>query len=622
MSTSRVGPAVVAGMACAAMLVAAGSVAVVGAAEASAAKSSGASVKTAGVNTSSVRTSSVKTSSVGSAGSEGSASSANSANSEGSPTRCAVPPDATAQMAGSAGHQRVRPMQELRDKLARTPAGGMLAVPPGVYRGGLVIDKPVILSGIGHATLQGDGTGTVLTIRAAGTVVRDLMVEGSGPGPLGNPAGVSVQADHVTVKNLHVRDTYTGIWVEGAKDAHIVGNVINGRKSVSVSGVTPRAGTAMAGMAMDDAADKPAKSSASTPTNSSFKNSPTQAGKGGAAQAGRGDGISLFNALRPVVSGNTIVDARDGVYFEYGGGTRIECNSVTDSRYAIHSMFGRSVTVTGNHFATNQSGPVMMYGGPVTLSDNVIRDQHSSATGFGVLLLDVGGVRLLRNVLVSNRVGLQLDGPLDNPAPTAVELNTIALNQVGISLYPTANAVLSQNSIVENTVQVLGMGPQGGGGASRWSRNGVGNYWSNYRGYDQAGSGVGKTPHVEGASAGRLLAGDPTLLALASSPAFTLLRAVEQRSAGQRPVAVDRSPLIDPRSPALPPTASGAVVHTQLGTGLLGGGALLVCALALVHCSRRRPRSCRRLSNALLSRRRPAGGRPPRRQLQSGRTKP
>jgi nitrous oxidase accessory protein len=248
------------------------------------------------------------------------------------------------------------------------------------------------------------------------------------------------------------------------------------------------------------------------------------------------------------------------------------------------------VRVAGNHFATNQSGPVIMYGGPLTLEDNVIRDQHSAATGFGVLLLDVSGVRLLRNVLVGNRVGLQLEGPLGSPLPTAVELNTIALNQVGIGLYPTAEAVLSQNSLVENTVQVLGLGPEGGGGDSKWSRDGVGNYWSNYRGYDVSGLGVGQVPHVEGAAAGRLLAGDPTLLALASSPAFTLLRAVEQRSAGQRPVSVDRSPLFDPRSPSLPSTA----VHASFRTGLLGASTLAVCAIALLRCTRRRRLSSER----------------------------
>ena len=147
----------------------------------------------------------------------------------------------------------------------------------------------------------------------------------------------------------------------------------------------------------------------------------------------------------------------------------------------------------------------MMYGGPLTMDGNVIRGEQSAATGFGVLLLDVSGVRLLRNVLVSNRVGLQVEGPMGDPRPTAVERNTIALNQVGVGLYPTANASLSRNSLVENTVQVLGLGPNGGGGSSAWSRDGVGNYWSDYRGYEQAGSGVGAIPHAEGAAAGRLL---------------------------------------------------------------------------------------------------------------------
>jgi len=466
-------------------------------------------------------------------------------------------------------------MKELRDQLAHTPSGGTLTVQPGVYRGALVIDRPVTLVGVGHPVLQGDGTGTVLTIRAAGTTVRDLMIEGSGPGPVDNPAGVSVEADRVAVKDLHIRDTYTGIWVEGVRDAQITGNVIEGRKMVAVSGEAPASMDGdMAGMVIG-------------PGTESGNESGKDSGKGsgsGEAQAGRGDGVSLFNAIRPVVAGNDITDVRDGVYLSYGSGTRIECNSVVDSRYAIHSMYGETVTVARNHFATNQSGPVMMYGGPVTLEGNVIREQHSAATGFGVLLLDVGGARLLHNVIVSNRVGLQIEGPAGDPRRTVVELNTFALNQVGVGLYPTAEASLSQNSLVENTVQVLGLGPDGGGGDSRWSRDGVGNYWSDYRGFDRSGRGVGEIPHVEGAAAGRLLAADPTLLALASSPAFTLLRAVEQRSAGQDPVVVDRLPLVDPRSPSLP----SAVTHASLGTGLVGAASLAACSLVLLRSTRRR----------------------------------
>ena len=469
-------------------------------------------------------------------------------------------PVAHTDMAGMAGmHDSPAPrsMQELRDKLARTPSGGTLKV-KGVYRGALVIDRPVTLVGIGHAVLRGDGTGTVLTIRAAGTTVRDLMVEGSGPGPVDNPAGVSVQADHVVVEGMHIRNTYTGVWVEGVSDAQILGNVIEGRKSVAVSGESPGMEGDMAEMSMDSGH--------------------------GEAKAGRGDGVSLFNATRPVVYGNTISDARDGVYLEYGSGTRVECNNVVGGRYAVHSMYGKDVTLAGNHFTRNQSGPVMMYGGPLRLVRNVIRDEQSAATGFGVLLLDVRGVRLFRNVIVGNRVGLQIEGPMDEPRPAVVELNTIALNQVGVGLYPTANACLSQNSIVENTVQVLGLGPDGGGGKSSWSRDGIGNYWSNYRGYERSDSGVGEIPHVEGAAAGRLLASDPSLLALASSPAFTLLRAVEQRTAGQDPVAIDRFPIVDHRSPSL----RSADVRSALGAGLVGTTCLVVCSLVVLRLAVRR----------------------------------
>jgi len=153
-------------------------------------------------------------------------------------------------MSGMADNPSHHSTQELRDRLARTPSGGTLTVQPGIYRGALVIDRPVRLVGIGHPILQGDGTGTVLTIRGAGTTVRDLMIEGSGPGPVDNPAGVSVQADRVVVKDLHIRDAYTGIWVEGVSDVQIIGNLIEGRNQVAVSGETARTGADMAGMVM------------------------------------------------------------------------------------------------------------------------------------------------------------------------------------------------------------------------------------------------------------------------------------------------------------------------------------------------------------------------------------
>lgn len=492
------------------------------------------------------------------------------------PTRCAaydaapsaVPsttPSSGTSTASGFGHST----RELQDRLARTPPGGTLTVQPGIYRGALVIDRAVTIVGVGHPVIRGDGTGTVLTIRAPGTTVRGLVIEGSGPGPVGEPSGVKVEADNVVVQNLRIRDTYTGIRVDGVRDAKIIGNVIEGRKALARKDTQAGGSATQAGIDTKAAADMADMSGMDMSPGKSH------------AQGGRGDAVILFNAIRPVVAGNSVADARDGVYLSFGRGSRIECNSIVGSRYALHSMYGGSVTVAGNTFAANLSGPVMMYGGPVTLEDNVIRDQHSASTGYGVLLLDVGGARLLRNIIVSNRVGIQIEGEQES----AVELNTIGLNQVGVALYPTARSVLSQNSMVENTIQALGMGPDGGGGDSAWSRDGVGNFWSNYRGYDRSGDGVGDISHVEGAAAGRLLAGDPVLLALASSPAFNLLRAVEQRSAAQRPVALDPSPLVDPRSPSLPPAVPSTAGQSSFGTGLVGAVTLAVCSLALLRCT-------------------------------------
>ena len=67
--------------------------------------------------------------------------------------------------------------------------------------------------------------------------------------------------------------------------------------------------------------------------------------------------------------------------------------------------------------------------------------------------------------------------------------NTIAMNQIGLLLMPSADTVVAGNGFIENSTQVT-MGGQGSTQAI-WSRDGVGNYWSDYGGFDAEGDGTG-----------------------------------------------------------------------------------------------------------------------------------
>jgi nitrous oxidase accessory protein len=438
---------------------------------------------------------------------------------------------------------------DLQAALDSARPGERIVVPPGTHAGPLIVAVPVVLDGRSAATIVGDGTGSVISVRAPGTVITGLEVRGSGPGPTGNPAAVEVRADHVTVERIVVADAYLGIAVEAATGVRIVDNVIEGR----ASGVIVDEGHALVHDA-SSADDRPA---------------------GEAIARARGDGIRLHDVDQALVRGNTVTDARDGVYVSFGSDTIIDGNVVRGSRYAVHSMYASDLTLVENHFADNLSGAVLMYRGPTLVLRNHVEGHDSPSTGFGLLLKDVVGAEVVENVLVGNRTGVHLDGPVGGEEPARLSQNTIARNAVGVAAYPSARAVLRGNSLVDNRIQVL---PQGGRLTGlTWSAQGVGNHWSSYRGYEGIASGFGAVPHAEGGAVDRLLGRNPVLLAIADTPALRLLRAVEERWGRQDPVAVDAVPLTVPISPAVPPPAGAPAPATAmiLGVALLAPVALI-----------------------------------------------
>lgn len=456
----------------------------------------------------------------------------------------------------------VSPPGELAARLAAAGPGEVVNVSPGTYLGNLVVDIPITLRGVGRPALVGDGTGTVLTIRAPGTVVTGFSVRGSGIGPVGSPSGIRIEADDVRVRDVVVEDVYTGIHVAGAADVDLVGNSIRGRAGATVTGETH---------ALEASEDEPEhQGQHAAPTSD--------------VAAERGDAISLWDTERVLVRRNVIADARDGVFLTYSTDVLVDRNRIEDSRYAVHSMFASELVLSENLMRGNLSGAVMMYGGPALLLRNTVRDSRSSSTGFGILLKDVDDARTVENVLVGNRVGLQVDGPPAAEHTTMVALNTIALNRIGVSLYPSARATFTGNSFVENLTQVLGQG-RGVGEQNAWSHEGAGNYWSGYRGYDVAGDGIGDVAHAEGGMIEDAVARAPVLAALASGPAFELLRAVEDRWVERQPVARDPQPLVEPHSPALAAGPRGG------SRGILAVAGALLVGLALVVVGRfRRPR--------------------------------
>ena len=454
---------------------------------------------------------------------------------------------------------------EIQARIDGASPGATIVVEAGTYHGDLVVDRAITLQGEGRPLIHGTGTGSVILVTGDGAVVRGLRVQNSAIGPVGGPAGIRVEADHVLIEDNVVEETYMGVAVFGGEVVKILDNVIRGRLDGTVEG--------------EAHATDPEGTAAQT------EEGHTDHGPGGSTtgRVFRGDGISLWNTPDTVVRGNVVEHSRDGIFLSFGTDTLIDRNRISDSRYAVHSMYAADLMIVENVFEENLSGAVLMYGGPAVLLRNRVLDSASDSTGFGLLLKDVAGADVIENVFVGNRVGVQVDGPAgDTTHPIVIRRNTVAMNRFGVSLYPSAHATFTGNSFVENTVQVVAQG-HGVAGKNDWYDDGVGNYWSDYRGYDVTGEGLGDVPHHEGGAVEHLMVEAPILQALASGPAFGLLRAVEDRWVEHEPIVVDALPIMEPISPGFETQGAGGGAVAMAAVGLL---AVVVAATVLLALRR------------------------------------
>lgn len=458
------------------------------------------------------------------------------------------------------------PAEHLQVMIDAAPAGSTLEVPKAVYVGNVEIDRPLTLIGQGRPILDGAGLGSVLRITGDDVTVRNFTIRGSGSGPVGTPSGIMIaDGDRVLIQDVHVQASYMGITVRKGEGVTIDRVRIRGYANGIVSGELHAVGGAGSSTGMGD---MPGMSGAADESGTGLL---------------RGDGIWLWNTVDAVVRSSDIAEVRDGVYLSYGVRPLLQGNTIVDARYAVHDMYATDLRIAGNTLRGNLSGCVLMYGGPITLDANTIVESGSPSTGFGVLVKDTGDVTLTDNVIADNRVGLHIDDAgRTGGAPTMLVDNTIAMNQIGVMLYPSSDSTFTGNSFIENSTQVT----LGGTGTTqvRWTEGGVGNFWSDYGGFDAQGDGRGDIPYVESGRMSQLLAEEPILLALASGPAFRLLSAVEDKWSTGDPIVRDGAPLTRSHAPSI----RGADRGRSIPLWIPGLFALLVCGRSLVRG--RRPR--------------------------------
>jgi len=329
----------------------------------------------------------------------------------------------------------------LQERVAAAKAGETIRVTPGVYAAPLLLDKPLSLIAEGAGViLQGTGNGDVVKIVSPDVTVRGFVIRRTGTDLDKENAGITIAAPRVTVEENRIEDALFGITLRDANDSVVRRNDVGGKTDLGI--------------------------------------------------ARRGDGIKLWNSNRVRIEENYVHDCRDLVMW-YSQDLVVRANRVERCRYGIHFMYAGHATVEENRLGDNSVGIFLMYGQELVLRRNVL-SHNRGPSGFGLGLKDVDGVDAHDNVFSDNRVALHVDNsPSRTDLTHTYKRNVFAHNDVAIGLMPSVrNNRFTENSFFDNVEQVAVFG---GGDlkGNAFTVDGVGNYWSDYRGYDADGNGVG-----------------------------------------------------------------------------------------------------------------------------------
>lgn len=393
------------------------------------------------------------------------------------------------------------PHRSISSAIADAQDGDTVHVRGGSYDGELQIDKSIRLVGTDGPVIDAHGEGTAVRIEASDAVFQGFVVRNTGRSFDKEDSGIYVEGERVQILDNRIINSLFGVNAATSHDLVIARNYIEGQTSVDV------------GL--------------------------------------RGDGIKVWYSHRTEIYDNHVNQSRDLLVW-YSNEVRVYDNFVENGRYGFHFMNSDDGFADHNTLVDNSVGIYIMYGKRFAIRDNLLQGSRGPS-GHGLGLKEVDGAEVTGNVVYDNRIGVYIDNSPLSPNEYDIFMhNLFAYNDSALGILPSArNNHFSENSFVENLehVTVLGSGPISGG--NLWSIDGVGNFWSDYSGYDADGDGIGDVAYRSEQLSERLMQSNPGLqlyrYSLAASAVDFGAEAVPLFR--KDPLLIDDGPLVRPELP-------------------------------------------------------------------------
>lgn len=393
---------------------------------------------------------------------------------------------------------QLSPKGDLQAQLDLASSGDVIKLSPGRYLGNFVINKPVTLVGQPGAVIDAGGQGHAILLQASDITLEHLKIVNWGDDLTEENSGIYsvTQATNLTVKNNVLEGDGFGIWLHKAKQVKVIGNKVKGNTKLR--------------------------------------------------SADRGNGIQISSIENGHIFNNETSEVRDGIYVIASKNNIIEGNTMHDLRYGIHYMYSYDNSVINNYAYNTRAGYALMSSRRLTIAGN----KTVNSEDYGFLLNYITRSTFKDNHIEKvwtkpeNKV-LGRDGKglfVYNSAYNTIVGNLVDTTEIGIHL--TAGSEETKvygNSFLNNPTQVKYVSNK----KQEWSKDGRGNYWSNYLGWDMNNDNVGDVVFEPNDGIDKLVWQYPEMKMIMDSPAVIILRWVQRQFPVLKPPGVkDSFPLM------------------------------------------------------------------------------
>ncbi|GAB2652232.1 right-handed parallel beta-helix repeat-containing protein [Flavihumibacter cheonanensis] len=387
-----------------------------------------------------------------------------------------------------AAEHLVKPGESIQAAINKASKGDLIKVLPGTYREkGILINKQLVLQGIGYPVLDGENKYEVVTITADHVVVQGFEIIRSGYSSMDELAAVRIkQASYVGIRNNRLRENFFGIYCQHASFSLIAHNDITST---------------------------------------------------GGSELEAGNGIHAWKSNHLVIDGNFISGHRDGIYFEFVTESTITNNkSHQNIRYGLHFMFSHQDIYTNNTFSENGAGVAVMYSRQVTMIRNHFLDNWGSAA-YGILLKEISDSYAAYNEFSRNTAAIYMEGS----SRLIIFANRFLQNGYGIRIQASCdNNVIRKNNFIANSFDIATNG-------SLVLNSFNENYWDKYEGYDLNRDGMGDIPYRPLSLFALIVERNNSAMMLFRSPMVGLLEKAEKIMPGITPEKLkDNQPSMKP----------------------------------------------------------------------------